>query len=91
MKLHEIKQQLGYETLNLNTVKTVTGEETSWMKHWDNDNRVAVLIHKDTLGKLKENMACSTLGINTQVKQGAQGEYTAKIIVMYEQTAEEVL
>ena len=90
MKLHEIKQQLGYEALNLNTVATATGENISWMKHWDNDNRVAVLIHKDTLAKLKSNMECSSLGIKTAIKQGSKGEYKAHTIVMYNE-AEEVL
>lgn len=90
MKLHEIKQQLGYEALNLNTVATATGESTSWMKHWDNDKRIAVLIHKDTLAKLKANMECSSLGIKTAIKQGSKGEYTAHTVVMYNE-AEEVL
>lgn len=90
MKLHEIKQQLGYEALNLNTVATATGESTSWMKHWDNDKRVAVLIHKDTLTKLKANMDCTSLGIKTAIKQGSKGEYTAHTIVMYNE-AEETL
>jgi hypothetical protein len=90
MKLHEIKTQLGYETLGLNTVATATGEKTSWMKHWDNDNRIAVLIHRDTFVKLKANPECPSLGIKTAVKQGSKGEYTAHTIVMYSE-AEETL
>lgn len=90
MTLSEIKTQLGYETLSLNTVATAAGEQTSWMKHWDNTNRVAVLIHKDTLTKLKANMACSSLGIKTATKQGSKGEYNAHTIVMYN-PAEETL
>lgn len=90
MRLDQIKEQLGYEALNLNTVATATGEKTSWMKHWDNNKRIAVLIHKDTLTKLKSNMKCSTLGIKTATKQGSKGEYTAHTIVMYNE-AEETL
>jgi hypothetical protein len=90
MKLHEIKETLGYQSLGLNTVVTATGEKTSWMKHWDNDNRVAVLIHKDTLAKLKKNPDCSSLGIKKSIKQGSKGEYTAQTIVMYTE-AEETL
>jgi hypothetical protein len=90
MNLQQIKQQLGYETLNLNTVATATGEKTSWMKHWDNDSRVAVLIHKDTLAKLKTNRDCSSLGIKTAIKEGGKGEYKAHTIVMYNE-AEETL
>ena len=90
MNLSETKQSLGYETLSLNTVATATGEKTSWMKHWDNDNRVAVLVHKDTLAKIKANPNCASLGIKTAIKQGSKGEYTAHTIVMY-QEAEETL
>lgn len=88
--LAEIKDVLGYNALNLNTVTTVSGEKTDWMKHWDNNSRVAVLIHKDTLAKVKANGAIATLGINTQIKQGAKGEYVAKTIVAYTE-AEETL
>lgn len=86
--LTEIKVALNVQTINLNTVVTASGEKTEWMKHWDNDGRVAILVHKDTLAKIKTNPSLSTLGINTQVKQGAQGEYTAKTIVVYAEAEE---
>jgi len=81
--LAEIKRQLGYDVLNLNTVVTESGEKTAWLKQWDNDSREAVLIHKDTLALINANKSLSTLGINTQIKMGAQGEYTAKTICIY--------
>jgi hypothetical protein len=90
MNLSEIKASLGIETLSLNTVETSTGEKTSWMKHWNNESRVAILLHKDTLAKIKANMSCPSLGIKTAIKQGSQGEYTAHTIVMYK-PAEETL
>jgi hypothetical protein len=88
--LAEVKRELGVETLSLHTVTTASGEATSWMKHWDNSNRVAVLIHKDTLAKVKADGGITSLGINTQMKQGAMGEYIAKTIVLYKE-AEETL
>lgn len=90
MNISEIKQQLGYSTLGMNTVTTATGEQTSWMKHWDNERRIAVLIHKDTLAKLNADLFCNTLGLNTQVKQGSKGEYTAHTIVMYKPAEVEI-
>lgn len=86
--LAEIKGQLNVQVINLNTVTTASGEKTEWMKHWDNDGRIAILIHKDTLAKIKANPSISTLGVNTQVKQGAQGEYTAKTICVYSEAEE---
>jgi hypothetical protein len=81
--LAEIKRELGVEVINLNTVTTESGEKTPWLKHWDNANRVAILVHKDTLALITADNSLSTLGLNTQTKQGAQGEYIAKTIVIY--------
>lgn len=88
--LAEIKQQLGVEVINLNTVTTENGDKTPWLKHWDNTYRVAILVHKDTLARIKSEPSLSTLGLNTQTKQGAQGEYIAKTICIYTE-AEETL
>ena len=88
--LAEIKKELGVETINLNQVVTEKGEKTDWFKQWNNDNRVAILIHKDTLAKVKANPGITSLGINTQMKEAEKGSYTAKTIVLYTE-AEEVL
>jgi len=81
--LAEIKRELGVEVINLNTVVTESGDKTPWLKHWDNANRVAILVHKDTLALITADKSISTLGLNTQTKQGAQGDYVAKTIVIY--------
>jgi hypothetical protein len=81
--LAEIKAALGVQTLNFNRVVTESDEETSWLKDWNNDSRVAILMHEDTLNAIKANPAINTLGIHEQVKKGAQGDYTAKTIVVY--------
>ena len=83
MNIQEIKTKLGVETLPLNQVVTETGERTSWFKHWDNDSRIAVLVHADTLALIKADPAMSSLGLNTQTKQGSQGEYQAITICNY--------
>ena len=88
--LAEIKSKLGVETLQLNTVITESGDKTPWLKQWDNTSRIAVLIHKDTLARIKAEPSISTLGLNIQTKIGAQGEYIAKTICIY-QEAEETL
>ena len=85
MNIQEIKTKLGVETLPLNQVVTETGERTSWFKHWDNDSRIAVLVHADTLALIKANPAMSSLGLNTQTKQGGQGEYQAITICNYKE------
>ena len=82
MNISEIKSQLGYSALNLNTANDSDGNPTPWMRHWDNDNRIAVSIHKDTIAKIQSEDP-STLAIQSEVRTGAQGDYVAKRIVMY--------
>lgn len=89
MNIAEIKEQLGISTLNLNTAKDKDGQPTEWMRHWDNDNRVAVSIHKETVAKIKAGSA-TTLGTQTETRTGAKGEYKAIRIVQYT-PAEETL
>ena len=50
----QIKQGLGFPVLNLQRA-TKNGEPTQWLRHWDNDSRVAVSIHEDTLKFAMEN------------------------------------
>ena len=83
MNISEIKAKLCVETLPLNQVVTETGERTSWFKHWDNEARIAVLVHADTLALIKADPTMSSLGLNTQTKQGSQGEYKAITICNY--------
>ena len=85
MNIQEIKTKLGVSTLPLNQVVTETGEKTSWFKHWNNDSRIAVLVHADTLALIKADPAMSSLGLNTQTKQGSQGEYQAITICNYKE------
>ena len=88
MNIQEIKTKLGVQSLPLNQVVTEAGERTSWFKHWDNDNRIAVLVHADTLALIKADPAMSSLGLNTQTKQGGQGEYQAITICNYKEADE---
>ena len=77
----EIKGQLGYAVLNLNTANDVDNQPTQWMRHWDNVNRVAVSLHKDTLAKIKANPNMPNLVLQQELRTGAQGNYTAMRIV----------
>jgi hypothetical protein len=84
----EVKGKLNVQTLGLNRVVAENGEKTPWYKNWDNDNRVAILVHEDTLAAIKADNTLNTLGINVQTKQGKQGEYIAKTICIYKETEE---
>lgn len=88
MTLSQLKSSLGHETFGFNIVKTSEGVTTSWLKQWDNTNRIAILVHKDTLAKIRANPDIASLDYKTANKQGAQGEYTAKTIVAYAEADE---
>ena len=90
MNLSELKSSLGVQVINLNTVVTKDNVKTSWLRDWDNNKRIAILVHADTLAKIKANPTASTLGIVEGSKNGAKGTYTTKTIVMYT-PAEETL
>ena len=89
MDIQEVKQELGYGALNLNTANDKDGKATDWFRHWDNDGRIAVSLHKDTFKAIKAG-GVTTLGIQVETRTGAKGDYTAKRIVMFEE-AEETL
>jgi hypothetical protein len=82
MNLAEIKNELGIEQFQLNTAEDANGVKTEWMRHWDNENRIAVSLHKDTITAIQADSA-TNLGLQTETRTGAQGEYIAKRIVMY--------
>jgi hypothetical protein len=92
MRLSNIKEQLGIPVFNLNystdetgarAIDSTTNQPTKWMRHWDNDNRVAVSIHEDTVKAIKENPETPDLGLQTEKREGSKGEYTSHRIVKY--------
>lgn len=90
MTLDQIKEKVGVPTLQLNTAKDAAGADTEWMRHWDNENRVAVSIHKELVTELKANSNLDSLGLQKEARDGEQGAYTAFRIVKYN-PAEETL
>lgn len=85
MNIDEIKAKLGYGTLNLNYSEK-DGVKTEWLRHWDNEKRIAISIHKETLEKIKADKTLSTLGLNApeEIVSATSGTaYTALRIVAY--------
>jgi hypothetical protein len=51
--LDELKNFLGYsDGIPMNYQKDDSGANTSWFRHWDNDARKAIVMHKDNLDKV---------------------------------------
>ncbi len=83
MNITQIKEAVGFKTLDLNTSKDANDQPTEWMRAWDNENRVAVSIHKDLVSEIKADANIASLGLQTETRTGEQGNYTAHRIVKY--------
>lgn len=83
MTLAQIKEKLGLQELALNTATDKDENPTDWMRAWDNDNRVAVSIHKELVEEIKADKNISSLGLQTEKRTGSKGDYTAHRIVKY--------
>ena len=83
--LSAIKSQLGISKFELNTAKNTAGENTEWLRHWDNARRVSVSLHKDLFAELKAdaNGAIDSLGLQTETREGEQGAYESYRIIKY--------
>lgn len=90
MNLSQIKSKLNIPALELNTANDKDNKPTDWMRHWDNDNRVAVSIHKELVAEIKADSNISSLGLQSEEREGSKGKYTAYRIVKYA-PAEETL
>jgi hypothetical protein len=50
----QIKSEIGINTLNLSRQLDEANMQTAWLSHWDNEKRIRVTIHEDTLRLAKE-------------------------------------
>lgn len=89
MNISELKSTLNIATLQLNSSTNKEGKPDGWMRHWSNEDRVAISIHKETVAAIKANPEAD-LGLQTETRTADKGEYTAHRIVMYK-AAEETL
>ena len=83
MRLSEIKSRLNISSLQLNTALDKEGNKTDWMRHWDNDSRTQVSIHKELVTELQTNPNIESLGLQYEKRQAEKGEYDAYRIVKY--------
>lgn len=83
MNLQQVKEQLNMSSLELNTANDIEGNPTEWVRHWDNNRRIAVSIHKDLVKEIKEDSNLQGLGLQEEMRNGEQGDYMSYRIVKY--------
>lgn len=90
MHIEEIKQQVSVKTgSDIKTLMLVrqkeeaTGNDTPWVAHWDNDNRVRISMHDDVLAKLQENKERKDLAYKLEevVAEGDRKAYTRVVVI----------
>ncbi len=83
MLLSEIKAKLGIAKFELNTALDAEQKPTDWLRHWDNEARVAVSLHKDLFAELKADVNIGSLGLQHEIREAAQGPYDSYRIIKY--------
>ena len=82
MTLQEIAVKLGITFLAL-TDEDEQGNATEWLRHWENDKRMSVSLHKDLFNMLVNDPTIDNLGLQTEEAEGAKGAYTRVRIIKY--------
>jgi transcription elongation GreA/GreB family factor len=80
--LLELKAILEIPTLNFNTIKNEQGSDTIFMKHWDRRRRVAIVLKKDLVAKLKVDMGLEIV-VEETIRKGKEGDYLMILVKEY--------
>lgn len=101
MDIQEIKATLGVARLGLDvatkadgTPATTIGADnkvTTWLRHWDNNKRVAISIAQDLYDEIKANpTGITNLALQAGTRTGSKGEYVTQRIIRYTPSAYEL-
>jgi RNA-directed DNA polymerase len=82
INLLELKAILEIPTLNFNTIKNEQGSDTIFMKHWDRRRRVAIVLKKDLVAKLKVDMGLEIV-VEETIRKGKEGDYLMILVKEY--------
>lgn len=82
INLLELKAILEIPTLNFNTIKDEQGFATIFMKHWDGKRRVAIVLKKDLVAKLKVDMSLEIV-VEETIRKGKEGDYLMILVKEY--------
>lgn len=81
--IEEIKKELNINTFHFNTAKDKKGNDTIFFRHWDNENRIAVVVKKDFFNELKDNKKIFLTAEKT-IRIGQLGYYYNILLKKYD-------
>ena len=76
VNIQEIKNVFGIPKLGFEIVLNQYGDETSWLRAWNNDLRIEVIAHNELLPVLK---SCDNLGYKVDMVISKNGNLYTKV------------
>lgn len=86
-KIEKIKEKIGVTNIQLYTAKNKEGNDTSLLRHWDNENRFAIIIERELSKEIKENPELE-LNVKKEIILANLGYYTKLTIEKHEEYQE---
>src|SRR5690606_35591453 len=77
--IQQLKKYLGIEKLSLSYELNKNGEKTNFLRYWDSERRISVIVDKELANEIATNPEL-LLKMNSQSKIGAHGPYEIIII-----------
>lgn len=89
MNISQIKQELNAKTgVNFPSLSMVRqfdeeGVKQPWLSHWDNDNRVRVVMHEEVFDAIKADASKSDLALKKEVVEATETRpaYTRFVVI----------
>ena len=81
----EISAKSGVQFPNLSMVRQFDeqGVKQPWLSHWDNDNRIRVVMHEEVFEDIKSNPAKADLALKKEVVEATddRAAYTRFVVI----------
>lgn len=74
MTLDQVKTKLNTQALDLVRCKDENNKPTEWLRHWDNKERLAVVVHQDVLKIIKDTPKTNKLALKYEQKATKDGD-----------------
>lgn len=86
MNISEIKKEIGVEKIDFYNTWDADGVITKWLKNWDNDKRVMILMHED----VDTDSDQLHLKMDTKTAKETSEQYTKYTIVQRQKVVKSV-
>lgn len=89
MNIQDLKNSIGLPSLELERCLDEQDQPTQWLRHWDNENRIAVVMHEEVAQGIKQDpMRTDLVMKKADVASKTSGELYTSIIVAIKKNVE---